>query len=190
MKADRGVGPALIKSTQRNRKSSERGGTLIEFAVVSSVFFMMLLAICAGSALYFTHNAMVEATRRGARFAATQAASSTPGLPRTTSSLCDTTGPKLADIRNYTIYGNTAGTGPKLVSVDPANVCVEYSATPAAAGLTGFGVGTGAVSVSITGYTFNFVIPGINRQIAMPSYRTTAAGESAGTCPAGASPCT
>ncbi len=167
---------------QTNTKSGERGGTLIEFAVVASVFFTMLIAICAGSALYFTHNAMVEATRRGARFAATQAANSTPGVPRTTSS-CDTTGPKLTDIKNYTIYGNTAGTGPKLISVDPTNVCVEYSATPTPSGSIGFGVGTGAVSVSITGYTFNFVIPGINQQINMPSYRTTVAGESAGTFP-------
>lgn len=176
MTADQGVGPALIKISQSNKKSSERGSTLIEFAVVSSVFFMMLLAICAGSNLYFTHNALVEATRRGARYAATQAAASPAGTITTGTNV----GPSLTAIRNYAIYGNTAGTGSNLVGLQPANVTVEYS---------NFGVGSGSVSVSITGYTYNFVIPGINQQITMPAYRSTAAGESAGTCP-GAPPCT
>jgi hypothetical protein len=157
----------------RKNKSNQRGGTLIEFAVVASVFFMMLLAICAGSNLYFTHNALVEATRRGARFAATQKAINPAGTIRTTVG-CDSTGPVLTDIRNYAIYGNTAGTGPNLLGLQPANICVEYSS---------FGVGTGSVSVSITGYIYYFVIPGINRQITMPAYRSTAAGESAGTSP-------
>jgi Flp pilus assembly protein TadG len=165
-------------SSQGN-KSGERGGTLIEFAVVSTVFFMMLLAICAGSNLYFSHNALVEATRRGARFAATQAAHATPGTIVTTggvcsTSSCDATGPRLTAIRNYTIYGNEDGTGTNLLNLQPANVCVQYC---------NFGVGTGSVSVSITGYTYNFVIPGINQQITMPAYRSTAAGESAGTTP-------
>jgi len=162
-------------------KSDQRGGTLIEFTVVAAVYFTMLLAICAGSNLYFTHNALVEATRRGARYAATQAAASPAGTLRSTlPNTCDSTGPSLTAIRNYAIYGNAAGTGPNLVNLQPANVCVEYS---------NFQVGKGSVSVSITGYTYNFVIPGINRQITMPPYRSTAAGESAGTCPAGASPC-
>jgi Flp pilus assembly protein TadG len=153
---------------QRKIRSGERGSTLIEFAVVASAFFMMLLGICAASNLYFTHNAMVEATRRGARYAATQAAHTTAGTITSGTNV----GPSLTNIRNYTIYGNTAGTGPNLVNLQPANVKVEYS---------NFGVGTGSVSVSITGYTYNFVVPGINRQIAMPAYRSTAAGESAGT---------
>jgi Flp pilus assembly protein TadG len=160
-------------------RSSERGGTLIEFAVVASAFFMMLLAICAGSNLYFTHNALVEATRRGARFAATQQAATPAGALRNTAggsppASCDSTGPRLAQIRNYAIYGNTAGTGTNLLGLQPANICVEY---------TNFGVGTGSVSVSITGYTYSFVIPGINRQITMPAYRSTAVGESVGTAP-------
>jgi Flp pilus assembly protein TadG len=166
-------------SSQTHSTSGERGGTLIEFTFVAATFFTMLLAICAGSNFYFTHNALVEATRRGARYAATQAASSPAG----TQTNCPVTnaGPSLTAIRNYTIYGNAAGTGTNLLGLQPTNVTVEYCS---------FGVATGSVSVSITGYTFNFVIPGINKQITMPPYRSTAAGESAGTCPAGASPCT
>ncbi|MBA3356137.1 MAG: pilus assembly protein [Pyrinomonadaceae bacterium] len=147
----------------------ELGGTLLEFTFVASTFFMMLLAITSGANLYFTHNALVEATRRGARFAATQAASSTPGTLTTGTNV----GPSVTKIRNYAIYGNAAGTGPKLMStLEPANISIQY---------VSFGVGTGAVSVSVTGYNYNLVIPGISRQITMPPYRTTVTGESAGT---------
>jgi Flp pilus assembly protein TadG len=158
-------------------KSKERGGTLIEFAFVASAFFTMLLAICAGSNLYFSHNVLVETTRRGARFAATQNAAIAgvlAGTVRDTGGNCDSTGASLSNIRNYAIYGNTAGTGTNLVGLQPANICVRYS---------NFGVGTGSVSVSITDYTYNFVIPGINRAIVMPAYRSSQAAESAGTSP-------
>src|SRR5258708_39227448 len=102
-------------------KSEQRGSTLIEFTVVAAVYFTMLLAICAGSNLYFTHNALVEATRRGARFAATQSASTPlPGAPTTGTNV----GPSLTLIRNYTIYGNSAGTGPNLVNLQPAHVTI------------------------------------------------------------------
>jgi len=161
--------PMMIAKQNKNR--AERGSTLIEFTVVSGVFFMMLIGIVAGSNLYFAHNALVEATRRAARFAATQSANATPGTVTSGTNV----GPSVTAIRNYAIYGNSAGTGPKIVSnLQPANISVEYSS---------FGVGAGTVSVSITGYNYNFVIPGINRQIAMPACRSTATGESAGTSP-------
>ncbi|HJX89600.1 MAG TPA: hypothetical protein VJ372_03845, partial [Pyrinomonadaceae bacterium] len=101
---------------------------------------------------------------------------------------CDSTGPALNDIKNYTIYGNTAGTGPKLVQgLTPANICVEYGSTPldpVAPGLPpGFGVGQGTVSVSIINYDFHFVVPLITRTIRMPPYRSTMGGESAGVIP-------
>jgi hypothetical protein len=158
------------------KRIGEAGSTLIEFVVVATMLFVMLIGICAGGNLYFTHNAMVESTRRGARFAATQAANTPVGSPRTTAAnVCDATGPALTDIQNYTVYGNTAGTGPKLVNgIDRANVCVEYS---------NFGVGQGSVSVSIINYDFHFVVPLISRTITMPAYRTTVAGESAGVIP-------
>lgn len=161
---------------RQNNRESEHGSTLIEFVVVATMFFVMLIAICAGGNLYFTHNAMVESTRRGARFAATQVANTPAGAARTTASnVCDTSGPALSDIQNYTVYGNTAGTGPKLVNgIDTSNVCVEYS---------NFGVGQGTVSVSIINYDFHFVVPFITRTIRMPPYRTTVAGESAGVIP-------
>jgi hypothetical protein len=156
---------------ERTNKSGERGATLIEFAVVASAFFMMLIAICAGSNLYFTHNVLVETARRGARFAVTQPANTPVGATRTTNG-CDSNGPNLSDIQNYAIFGNTAGTGTNLLGLQPANICVEYN---------NFGVGKGSASVRIVNFTYHFVIPFIDRQINMPEYKSTQAGESAGT---------
>ena len=146
----------------------------MEFVFIAPFFFMLLVGIVAVGNLYFTHNALVEANRRGARFASMQAASSPAGTIRTTTD-CDTTGPRLTAIQNYAIYGNEAGTGPNLINLQPANICVEYS---------GFGVNTGTVTVSIKDFNYNFVIPGLSRVITMPAYRTTIPGESAGAAPA------
>ena len=149
----------------------------MEFVFIAPFFLMLLVGIVAISNFYFTHNAMVEATRRGARFAAMQAASTPAGTIRTTAG-CDTTGPRLIEIQRYAIYGNEAGTGTNLLGLQPANICVEYS---------NFGVNTGTVTVSITNFNYNFVIPGISKVVAMPAYRTTVQGESAmqalPTCP-------
>ncbi len=156
--------------TEQTKKRSERGSTLLEFTFVAVTFFTMLLAITSGANLYFTHNALVEATRRGARFAATQAASSPAGVVKTGTDI----GPSLTAIQNFTIYGNAAGTGSNELGLQPGNVHVEYK---------DFACGTGSVSVYIDGYNFNVVIPFISRQIAMPANRTTVRGESAGTFP-------
>jgi Flp pilus assembly protein TadG len=160
----------------KNRVRNETGATLIEFTIVAVFLFTMLIVICSGANLYFTHNALVESTRRGARFAATQSAANPAGTVRTTGSgACDSSGPSLTDIKNFTIYGNTAGTGPKLANnLDVTNICVQYSS---------FGVGQGTVSVSITGYNVNYFFPGNSLTISMPSYRTTIAGENAGVIP-------
>jgi Flp pilus assembly protein TadG len=162
-----------MDSKPHNRKG-ERGATLLEFVFVATGFFTMLIAICAGSNLYFTHNALVEATRRGARYAATQPSAVVCGTPTTGSSTCAAC---LTRIQNYAIYGNSAGTGTPMVNgLQTTNINVEYS---------NFGVGQGSVSVNITGYTYYFVIPFINQAITMPAYRTTLAGENAGVLPDG-----
>jgi len=160
----------------QTEKKSERGATLLEFTFVAVTFFTMLLAITSGANFYFTQNALVEATRRGARFAATQAATNPAGTitacdPNTTTNI----GPSLTAIRNYAVYGNAAGTGSPLVgNLQPTNVNVQYC---------NFGVGNGSVTVYITGYDYSVVIPFISRTITMPQTRTTVRAESAGALP-------
>jgi Flp pilus assembly protein TadG len=165
----------MKRTGYRQTDKGQRGGSLLEFVVIAPFFFMMLVGIVAAGSLFFTHNALVDATRRGARYATMQAATNPAGSVWTTPSGCDTTSPSLTAIKNYAIYGNAAGTGPNVSGLQPSNICVEYS---------GFGVQTGTVTVSIQNYSYNFVIPGLSRVIAMPAYRTTVPGESAGASPA------
>jgi hypothetical protein len=170
----------------------ERGSTIIEFVVVALMLFVMVIGIAAGGNLYYTHNALVETTRRGARFAAMQAATNPIGTPYTTPSgtVCDNSGPSVTDIKNFAMYGNVAGTGPKLApGLTAASICIVYGSLPSdPAGNAGFGVGQGTVSVSIVDYDFHFVVPLVTRTIRMPPYKTTFVGESAGATP-GASLC-
>ena len=159
------------RSGSKRSYRNERGGTLIEFTVVVSVFLMMLVAIVAAGNLFYTHNALTEATRRAARFAATNSSNATPGTITTGTNV----GPNLTNIRNIAIYGNAAGSGPRLIyNLQPTNVRVTYSA---------FGVQEGTVSVEIENYSYPFVLPTQTTSIAMPAYRTTISGENAGAIP-------
>ncbi len=140
----------------------------LDFALAASIYFMMLIAIAAGGNFFWTHNALVEATRRGARYATIHLNTATD-----------------ADVKNVVVYGTptpAAGASPFINNLENTNVIVQHSFN-AADTTKNFGVGKGTVSVSITGYEYDFVIPGINRTIQMPPYRTTLSGESAGYVP-------
>src|SRR5262249_12920537 len=150
----------MTKRISRIADQGQRGGSLMEFVFIAPFFFMMLVGIVAAGSLFFTHNALVDATRRGARYASMQAAAMPAGTIRTTNG-CDTTGPNLTAIKNYAIYGNAAGTGTNVSGLQPSNICVEYSS---------FGVNTGTVTVSIQNFNFNFSIPLLTRVITMPPY--------------------
>jgi Flp pilus assembly protein TadG len=142
-----------------NKRDDERGGSLIEFTVVASVFFLMLVGIVAAGNLYYTHNALVEATRRGARYAVLNPTGST------------------AAVQNVVMYGTATpaeGSTPLVYNLQPGNVSVNYQ---------GLNVAQGTVTVTITGYTFPFVLPTSTTSVTMPPYRTTLTGESAGFIP-------
>jgi Flp pilus assembly protein TadG len=156
----------LLKTFPKTR-DRERGGSLIEFTVVASVFFMMLVGIVAAGNLYYTHNALNEATRRGARYAVLN-----PGGGATA-------------VRNVVMYGTPTpanGATPLVYNLQPANVSVCYSGTVNCPGQA-FGVAAGSVTVTIQDYSFPFVLPTSTTSITMPPYRTTITGESAGFTP-------
>jgi len=139
-------------------KSNERGATLVEFAIAASVFMVAMFAVLEFGRLLWVHNALSDAARRGARYASVH-------------SMTDGTG-----IKNVAVYGNPEGTGNPLVTdLTTANVQVAYDL---------FDVNRGTVSVSITNYQFQFVVPIIGTTITMPTYNTTLTGECAGRVPA------
>ena len=141
----------------KKKGSSERGATLLEFAIGVTVFLTAMFAVIEFGRALWTHNALSDAARRGARYAVNHPASDVAG------------------VQNVVVYGDPAGgSKPVVDNLTTANVQVQYS---------DFGLGSGTVSVSITGYKFQFVIPIVGTSISMPNYTTTLTGENAGLVP-------
>jgi len=155
----------------RNKKSSQRGATLVEFAVGATVFLTAMFAVIEFGRALWTHNALSDAARRAARYAINQPASTPPGVRTSGTDV----GPSITKIKNIAVYGDPAGgTQPLINDLTPANVNVTYQQ---------FGLGEGAVSVTIQNYQFRFVVPIVGTTITMPNYQTTLTAESAGVIP-------
>ena len=142
----------------KSKRDTQRGATLVEFAIGATVFVTALFAVLEFGRALWVHNALTDAARRGARYAVVNSNADS------------------AAVKNVVVYGNPAGGGTPLINnLSTAKVDVNYST---------FGVGEGTVSVSITNYQFQFVVPLIGTTINMPAYKTTLIGESAGYLPA------
>ncbi|MEN3329214.1 MAG: hypothetical protein V7638_4021 [Acidobacteriota bacterium] len=142
----------------QNCRENERGSTLVEFAIGVTVFLTAMFGVLEFGRALWVHNALSDAARRGARYA-------------TMHSPTD-----IDQVKNVVVYGDAAGGGqPMLNNLSTANVNVSYNS---------FGLNDGTVSVSITNYQFQFVVPIIGTTITMPSYTTTLTAESAGYIPA------
>jgi len=138
-------------------RENERGSTLVEFAIGVTVFLTAMFAVLEFGRALWVHNALTDAARRGARYA-------------TMHSPTDING-----VKNVVVYGDPTGSGQPMVNnLTTANVNVSYN---------NFGLNDGTVSVSITNYQFQFVVPIIGTTITMPSYTTTLTAESAGYIP-------
>jgi Flp pilus assembly protein TadG len=149
------------------KRESQRGIATIEFAVTAAFYFMMLVAVVAGGHFFWTHNALVEATRRGARYAADQCPDTAPFAS------CPDRATTMDRVKNVVLYDSSiAGTSPFVPNLATTNVTVTYSPD--------FGVATGTVSVKIENYQYNF----FGLSITLPTYQTTVQGESAGFVPA------
>jgi Flp pilus assembly protein TadG len=151
-----------------NRKNAQRGIAVVEFAVTAAFFFMMLVAVVAGGHFFWTHNGLVEATRRGARYAANQC----PDLAAF--STCANRATTITRVKNVVLYDDpaaAAGSTPFVPNLQAVNVTVTYASD--------FGVATGTVSVKIENYQYIFM----GLPLTMPPYQTTLQGESAGFIP-------
>lgn len=141
-----------------NKKSDECGATLVEFAICATVFLMAMFAVIEFGRALWVHNALADAARRGARYAALHSVGDSGA------------------VKNVVVYGDAlGGTKPLVDNLTTFDVNVTYS---------GFGLGEGTATVSITNYEFQFVIPVVGTSIQMPNYSTTLTAESAGFIPA------
>ena len=142
---------------RKKRKDNEKGATLVEFSIGITVFAMAMFAVLEFGRVWWAHNALTDAARRGARYAALHAESSS------------------AAVKNVVVYGNEAGTGnPMLPNLTTDKVLVNYN---------GFGLNAGTVTVSIDAYQLQLVLPFTGAGIPMPRYSTTLTAESAGLVP-------
>lgn len=138
--------------------SNERGSTLVEFAIGVTVFLTSMFAVVEFGRALWTHNALSDAARRGARYATLHSAGD------------------INQVKNVVVYGDPAGGSQPLVpNLSTSNVTVNYS---------NFALNKGTVTVSITSYQFQFILPLVSSSITMPNYTTTMTGESVGWIPA------
>ena len=155
-----------------NSRRGERGTSVAEFAVVALVFFIIIIGIVEFGRLLYTHNALTDATRRGARFASLNSATSGDA------------------VKNEVVYGRNATydvngnptSAPVINGLTTSMVSVEYVGVPigTTGTMTGYGTNLGTTTVKIEGYTFDLMIPLLGRQLTLPTYSTTYTAESAG----------
>src|SRR6476660_2562088 len=96
----------------RGNSNSERGATLLEFAIVATVFLSVLFGVIEFGRLFWTHNALRDATRRGVRYA----------------TIRKNDGAGIQAVKNMVVYGdpNISSGTPVVSGLTPANVVVEY----------------------------------------------------------------
>ncbi|HEY3041677.1 MAG TPA: TadE family protein [Pyrinomonadaceae bacterium] len=141
----------------KKKQNKQRGATLVEFSIAATVFITVMFAVIEFGRVLWTHNALTDAARRGARYAVVHQASD------------------IANVKNVVVYGDPAGgTNPIVENLTTDNIQVVYS---------GFTLDGGTVQVTITDYEFRFVLPLVSTSIQMPNYTTTLTGESVGLLP-------
>jgi len=159
-------------------RRGERGTALVEFTIGALVFLTATFAVLEFSRLLWTHNALSDAVRRGARYAVNQT------NPAASVAETQPVGPDA--VKNMVVYGNAEGTGNPVVSgLGIGDVDVQYTPSPVT-NLYGYPKGT--VTVSITEFSHQLFIPFVATSIELPDYRTTLTAESAGMVPADITP--
>ncbi len=145
------------KADYKKAGKGELGASLVEFSIAATVFLIAMFAVIEFGRALWVHNALTDAARRGARYAV----------------LHDNSPATDDKIKNVVVYGDpTGGTNPVVDKLATTNVTVSHS---------GYGLDTGTVSVGITDYQFQFVLPIGVASMQMPNYATTLMAECAGT---------
>ncbi len=145
-------------------RKRQKGMHLVEFAIVGTVFLLILFALIEFGRALFVMNSLGEATRRGVRLAV----------------VCPIGD---AAIREVAIFNPPGGGGNSsmIAGLTTANVAVEYLNT------TGGVIDPAAnfiqirsVRVRITNFTHTFLIPFVNISFVTPGFPATLPRESLG----------
>ena len=164
-----------------NHRNNERGTTIAEFAVVALLFFTVIFGIIEFGRLLYTHNALTDATRRGARFAVLHKGNAA-GIDAVKNEVVYGSKATYDDKGNPTSAPLINGLTVDMVEVD--YVGIDKDGDPATTDdITDFGTNLGTATVKINNYQFNLLIPVVGRLLTLPPYETTLTAESAGEIP-------
>ncbi len=150
-------------------KHKTKGVTTVEFAIIGTLFFIVLLGVIEFGRALFVWNTLTEATRRGARIAV----------------VCPVNHSAITRIAVFNT-ATTSGASPILPNLSPGNVAVDYldrNGNPA-----GTFLAIRYARVRITGYQHNMLIPFFNQLLNAPAFETTLPRESLGVPRGGAGP--
>jgi Flp pilus assembly protein TadG len=135
----------------------EKGQALVEFAMVTLLFFTLVFGIIEFGRALWTWNTIVQATRAGARYAAVE-------IP---------TGGD-TEIKKVVVYNDPnagASSKPVVPGLTEANVTVsylKYNGTPAASRSV-----ADMIEISVIGYQFNFLASFFGPGISLPPFTTS-----------------
>lgn len=129
----------------RSFPQGQRGVAAVEFAVVASVFFTLLIGIAEMGRMLWTWNAAAEATRLGARIAV------------------------VCPLNDAAIKTRMREMLPALSN---GNISIDYLNPPNAPNTCTVANCKG-VSVSLAGYTHQTIIPFVPLSVTLPPFQTT-----------------
>ena len=154
--------------------SKQQGIYAVEFAIVGSLFFLLLFAVLEIGRLFFTWNVLTEVTRRGARLA--------------TVCYFDTTNIVAFDDMISTSLFNDQ---PIIPNLSAANLQIQYLMDDGTQVLSSVDANfIHFVKVDIINYQHQLLIPGLFLTLNSPTFSTTLPSESLGVTPNTTTLCT
>lgn len=143
------------------KKSTQRGVYAVEFAIVGSLFFLLLIAILELGRLFFTWNILTEATRRTARLA-------------TVCHLDQSTVTAYTAMINAGLFNNSL----LLSDLSATNLQIQYLDLLGSTATTFSRIRY--VRANIINYQHQLLIPGLSLTLNSPSFSATLPRESLG----------
>ena len=150
--------------SQSSPKTDEKGQSLVEMALVCLIFFFLLFGVLEFARALWTYNTIVQNTRAAARWAVVNVFD-------------------IDKIRNIVIYGypDVSSGSPMVPGLNPGQINASLVTLEADTSSPPKPISQ-KISVSVSGYQFQFLIP-IAPTITIPAFETSLYTESKGIVP-------
>ncbi|HEY0721815.1 MAG TPA: TadE family protein [Gammaproteobacteria bacterium] len=144
---------------------SQRGAHTVEFAVVGSMFFVLLFAAIEFGRLMFVWNTLDETSRRGARVAA----------------VCPINSAAIKRVALFDTPGSS-GSSPLLPDLSEANIYIDYldAAGTSLSDPASSYLDIAYVRSSVINYHHHLIIPFFTQELVLPPFTTVLPRESLG----------